>query len=277
MKAKLVNKLANIVYESFKDEPVLFSNWLTQNRTFLIDRLNSKISEDDFFEQFGDESTLYYQSLVKKLNSNIESRHPSHKIELTNEYDGIYICLSEFGKTIDIDFAGELYKRFKCVENFGTMDKGLFYERFCTLFLQDLGLKANQTPPSNDKGIDIVAKYEAAPPELLSKLVFNDSIYLLGQAKFLSGKADVPVLRRLVGDSIFIRFNPIEHIDIKHNAIHLIVFSHNGFTENAIEFSAANKIMRVDTNQMITIIAASKNGNTWSCYNHLQKETNQHF
>jgi len=143
-------------------------------------------------------------------------------------------------------------------------NKGVVFEDFCKLFLEDLGINCKSTARTNDKGIDILGSFNVKLSEEIGDLVFNEEIYLLIQTKYFNKKIDTPVIRKLVGDSLFIRFDELEYIEIRHNAFHLIVFSHQGFTEPAIKFAKKNKIKLFDSTNIAHIIS-EKPEKDWKC------------
>ena len=126
---------------------------------------------------------------------------------------------------------------------------------FAHFFLIDMGLNAKPTKYSNDKGIDIKASYKINLPEKLNEYFINDEIYVLAQAKFYNKPIDTPVIRKLVGDSLFIRFSDLEYIEIAHNAVHLIVFSHKGFTAPALAFAKKNKVIVMTSQKIIRLLS----------------------
>lgn len=258
MKNKEVRLLAKEIYRTFQSKECLLIDHFVGNSDLLSKSIGIITNTESFIESFAYEYSRDFETLIDLIKKEIESHRPSNRIEIRQEIDGIYISLSILGKEVNIDCEVEYYQLFKEMECLEKMKKGLLYEDFCTFFLEDIGLEAEKTKASNDKGIDIIAKYKTNLTEEKSALVFNDYVYLIGQAKFLSGKVDTPIIRRLVGDSLFIRFNQLEYIELAHNAIHLIVFSHNGFTDEATAFCTSNKIMRIETSQMITILASKK-------------------
>jgi hypothetical protein len=266
MKTQTIKKIAEIIYHSFNSDKTLLSDWIISNTiTLSIDGLSDEI----IYESFGDTSSNKYDDILKYLNSIIDRHKPSNRILLIDDY-GTYLCLSDLGKRIDISCESYFRNAFNCIEKKDRMEKGLIYEKFCTCFLSDLSLDAETTIASNDKGIDIIAKYKSKFPNPNSKLVFNEDIYLVGQSKFLSSKVDTSIIRKLVGDSLFIRFDQLEYLQLAHNAIHLIVFSHNGFTDEAISFCQRNKVMRIDTTQMISILSSFSNPETTKSYEYIK-------
>lgn len=213
-------------------------------------------------EKYCDINTSQFKRLINCIES-VNRENSFKKIEIIEEYDGFYV-----EKVSNDILVTEKYKEvcsiFDKIESLTMNSRGTYYEKFCKLFISDLGIDTEVTRASNDKGIDVLGKYKANFPKGLTQLVFSDEIYLLIQTKFYNKPIDTPVIRKLVGDSLFIRFDELEYINIRHNAFHLIVFSHKGFTEPAKDFAKRNKVMTFDSIQVAHIISEEPNNN-WKC------------
>lgn len=217
---------------------------------------------DDLVDKYSDTNTQYFKRLIQSI-IRINENNNFQKIILEERYDGYYIEQ----KLKDILVSKKYKDVIKFIESFDSpsvKNKGILYENFCRVFLNDLGINSKLTPVSNDKGIDILGSFNTNLPDEIGKLVFNEEIYLLVQTKYFKTKIDTPVIRKLVGDSLFIRFDELEYAEIKHNAFHLIVFSHNGFTQPAIKFGKKNKIKLFDSVKIAHIIAEKPN-KIWNC------------
>lgn len=211
-------------------------------------------------EKYCDQNTVFFKRLIKQIRI-INIDNSFKKIELFEDLDGYYVVKTNENEFITSKYE-EAVKIIKQIEK--SKNKGRLYEKFCKLFLSDLGINTTVTKASNDKGIDIIGSYKVDFPDFITKLVFNEDIYLLIQTKFYNKPIDTPVIRKLVGDSLFIRFDELDYADIRHNAFHLIVFSHNGYTEPARTFASKNKIMIFDSTQLAHIISENPN-KSWKC------------
>jgi len=270
IKRKYIRQIALVIHRKFYEPTnILLTDWIINNLKSLEDELNYELSEDDIFDNFSDENSKFFSQLVRELEIHRGSQKLIYRINLLREFDGYYINLNSFGKETDICLSDEMRNHISKIENKKNMEKGLFYEEFCSKFLNDLGLESEVTIASGDKGIDIKAKYQTKLEKELSHLIFDDHIYLLAQAKFFNTKVDTPVLSKLLGDSILLRFDEFDYLDIAHNAFHLLVFSHKGFTTPALEYAKKKKIMTMDSEQIISIIASDKNPKDWSSYKYL--------
>lgn len=212
-----------------------------------------------YFESLADIHSKEFIRIVSELNQIINENIDCPIIALNEEVDGYYI------KRIINDNLKLYDKVIKKIESFDKLkNKGPRFEKFCIDFLNDIGIESNSTKVSNDKGIDIQGKYKTKLEGVLGNFIKYDFVYILAQAKYFNNKIDTPVIRKLVGDSIFIRFDDLEYIEIKHNALHLIVFSRRGFTNPAIEFATKNKIELFDS-QRIAHLISNNPTKGWKC------------
>lgn len=220
-----------------------------------------QIDRDLLLDELADSSTNAFEKLVKIVQSTIEENKNFNKIQLFKEVDGIYIQKQHKNIKVDTKY-DEVIQVINDFEN--EKNKGIIYEKFCQAFLEDLGIKCSSTKASGDKGIDIQGSYLVNFKDDIANLVFNEEIYLLVQSKYFAGPIDTPVIRKLVGDSLFIRFDELEYLTIRHNAVHLIVFSHNGFTQPAKDFAKKNKVKIFDSRHVAHIIS-EKPDKRWKC------------
>jgi len=271
IKISQIRLIATTITRKFNEQnSILLSNWIAANLNTIELEEDCVLSEDEIFDNFADEDNDNFNKLIKEINKSIESQHLINRLELILEDDGYNLRLNSLGQNTNISIADRIREYIAIIEKQDKMRKGLFYENFCSYFLIDLGLDSEVTKASGDKGIDIKAKYSTKLSSELSHLVFNDSIYLLAQAKFFMKKIDTPVLRKLLGDSILLRFDEFDYVEIAHNAFHLLVFSHKGFTEPALEFASDKKIMTMDSEQIVSMISSSNNPKEWISYRYLK-------
>lgn len=227
----------------------------------IIENYDFEIVED-LTDKYADTGTKYFRQLIASINET-NKNNDFIKIILDEGYDGYYIEQKHQDDLISKKYAEAI----GVIDEIGSpkrKNKGVLYEKFCKIFLNDLGINADLTKGSNDKGIDIIGSFNANLPDEVGKIVFNDDIYLLIQTKYYNKKIDTPVIRKLVGDSLFIRFDELEYSQIKHNAFHLIVFSHYGFTLPAVKFAEKNKIKLFDSTKIAHIIS-EKPQKKWKC------------
>lgn len=268
MKIEKIRAIANSIMNYCEKSSIMLADYIIN----YINANDYELSEEELIESLGDEKSNDFMKLVRELEKQIDKATNTSRINLIEDFEGYHIKTTDFGAQTKVIVTKKIWDAFDSISGLNKTQRGSIYEEFCSKFLNDIGLEAKVTPQSNDKGIDIFAKYDANLKGELASLVFNDSVYLLGQAKFFKKSIDTPVIRKLVGDTFFLRFDKLEYVDIAHNAIHLVVFSHSGYTQGAIDFAKSNKIMLLDSMKIVNIVAASKNPNNWSCYKYLLQQ-----
>jgi HJR/Mrr/RecB family endonuclease len=258
MTIKLIKKIVN---------NIISVHWLGKVKVddLIVSKLNEicdkTIDSDEVLKELGDPNSKSFEKFIKAFKIIIAQNHVFSTVIIYDELDGIYIEKKHNDKNIDLKYK-EVINFINDIEK--TYNKGINYEKFCKFFLEDLGIKCETTNVSGDKGIDILGSYFANIDDDVANLVFYEHIYMLVQTKYFSSQIDTPVIRKLVGDSIFIRFDELDYLTIKHNAVHLIVFSHNGFTQPARDFADKNKVKTFDSTDIAHIIAA-KPYKDWKC------------
>lgn len=260
MKIQIIKRLVNNVIGVYWIGKVKIDDLIISK---LKEICEGTIDEDEVLKELGDPNTKTFEKFVKYFKTIIAQNRNFSTVEISDEIDGTYIQKKHDDINVDLKFK-EVIDFINDIEN--TTNKGVNYEKFCKSFLEDLGIICETTNVSGDKGIDIVGNYFANIDDDIANLVFYEHIYMLIQTKYFATQIDTPVIRKLVGDSIFIRFDELDYLTIKHNAVHLIVFSHNGFTQPAKEFADKNKVKTFDSTDIAHIIAAKPYKN-WKCLN----------
>lgn len=271
MRIRDIRRISEFISLFCEEDDIELTDWLTDNLDSAYSFLNETVAIDILFDELCDFKTKDFSKLVSELENEIEKSSPINRIVIEKQSFGVIVKQNEFGKDVKRELLQSIYNKFETIENLDKMQKGLFYEQFCSYFLEDIGLESEVTRASNDKGIDIFAKYKTKLNAGWGHLVFNDYVYLLGQAKFYNNVIDTPVIRKLVGDALLLRFDQLEYIDVAHNAIHLIVFSHKGFNSSAMSFAERNKVMLMDTKQMISILATHEEPESSSALSYLDE------
>jgi hypothetical protein len=253
-----VNDIVNLII-SYNWSGSIFIDEIILDMSYVL--ISDAEIREKVIEDYADVKSKAFQKLIKHIESVNQSNIEFQKIILEERIDGYYI-----EKQKENPLHSEKYNEvITLINRFDKQqNKGVVYEEFCKLFLEDLGISCELTAKTNDKGIDILGRFKVKLSEELGDLVFNEEIYLLIQTKYFNKKIDTPVIRKLVGDSLFIRFDELEYIEIRHNAFHLIVFSHLGFTEPATNFARKNKIKLFDSTNIAHIIS-EKPEKDWRC------------
>lgn len=258
MTTAVIKSIINIIISTSWDGKIRIDDLIVE-KIYYSDRLT--IDKDLLLDELGDCNTVSFEKLIKTLQTILIVNENFNKIELFEELDGFYIQKKHTNSNVDDKFS-QVINFINSIES--NNNKGVAYELFCKAFLEDLGIKCMSTKSSGDKGIDILGSYHSDLKDNVANLVFNEKIYLLVQTKYFASSIDTPVIRKLVGDSLFIRFDELEYLNIKHNAVHLIVFSHNGFTSPALEFAKRNKVKTFDSTHIAHIISEEPE-KLWNC------------
>ncbi len=232
----------------------------------LIDELNGILTQEMIYDNIIDFKSKDQYLIIKQIKNWLDSHPQKMNFELLYEPPFHYITPTTYSKNIQSGYKNKCLQKFEKLSSLlSKKEKGEFYENFCTLFLEDMGLIAEKTRSSGDKGIDILAYYSINLPNKLSNFFLDKNIYLLAQAKFYSIPVDTPTIRKLVGDSLFIRFDKLDYLPIAHNAIHLSVFSHSGYTKNATKFAQENKVLLFTTIDIIDFVCNENDPDALKC------------
>ncbi|WP_369765399.1 restriction endonuclease [Flavobacterium sp. WC2429] len=258
MTIKVIKSIVDIIISVSWEGKKRIDNLIVE---YVINSSELKIDKDILIDELGDPNTVSYLKLIKTIEATIFQNINFTKVQLFEEIDGFYLQKKHCNLAIDEKY-NEVVKFINKIEH--EPNKGIAYENFCKTFLEDLGIVCEVTKASGDKGIDVLGSYLVDFKDEIANLVFNERIYLLVQTKYFGTSIDTPVIRKLVGDSLFIRFDELDYLTIKHNAVHLIVFSHNGFTQPAIEFAKKNKVKLFDSMQIAHIISELPE-KSWRC------------
>lgn len=259
-KKREIRKLTDYIIENFKYDKIKLENYLLDNLQQWISIL-PHYSEEEIFDRISDDGL----DKIFKTGKEYLKKFTLPKINFKDEY-GVYIIkTTKFGEKVDMSNKKILLKKINEIKKLS--NKGDYYEEFCSLFLEDFGFDA-ATTEHQDNGIDIIAmiknKFQEKP---INEILKDKNIYLLGQAKYLNKPVDIPVIRSLIGDSIFYSFSPNtislsgktnEEIKINNSPNYLCVFSHNGFTSSAKRFAKKHGVVLFTSNQLIDIICSYK-------------------
>lgn len=264
MNKKLLQLAANFVYDEYDGNGILLNDFIAEK----VEKITLLLQKTDewVFESLVEPSSKYFESLTEMLEKIISDKNHMTHLICNHNFDGFYIELTELGKSFRSPLKHDLINTFEQVlKRENKKEKGVIFENFCIAFFKDLGMEPEKTASSNDKGIDIVASYKTNINNVFSKYIFRENIYLLGQCKMYKEKIDTPVIRKLVGDSLFIRFSDLEYYKIKHNAVHLLVISYSGFTEPALRFAEKNMVQTLDFGQLCTLVLNHSSGDDLIC------------
>ncbi|MCK5015488.1 MAG: restriction endonuclease [Candidatus Peribacteraceae bacterium] len=225
-----------------------------------------EIDDDDFLDYCIDNKDIFYQDIEHIIDEETHLTEIESRIEIKEEIGLYFIKSTTFGLEINND---ELMRYMAILESFhglSTVEKGTRYERFTGKYLEDIGIKSTVTEQSNDKGIDVAGYHslKLESPEI-SKLFKRSEILFLVQSKFTTEVTYEPVLRHLIGDSIFIQQESKEYeiedkfLRINYGPTQLIVVSHKGFSQGALQFGKIKGIVCLNSKQIISILTRCEN------------------
>lgn len=258
-------KVLAFIQENFRfDEEIELSEFINDNIETILENCDIKEDKTDIFiDDFCYNSSSKFEELAEELYSNNTDEFSRINIQLRDGF--YYISLSDYARNSDCKLVDKYIAKLDTLCISEKQDKGIKYEKFCQKWLQEYCDEVNLTPKSNDKGIDIVGK-------ICAKTTFDElkrvQIQLLVQVKLYKNKVDVPIMRHLIGDSIFLSFAKSECSLFRPTV--LSVISHNGFSKKAISFAKEHHIFLVDSRKMINVLEKKGHLKEFECINYLE-------
>jgi len=270
LKLGIKRKVSKYIMNHFNEDKKEISQYLFENRNSLVENLKLDIEPDDIIFTIADSNNPDFQEFIKVLMEEIKKADGRSKINLITNHLTYYLEKSTLGISINNGLKYVLEEKLLEIKRFNS--SYTIYEEFCALFLQDFMFSnVKITKASNDLGIDITGEYdlEVEANNQLIDYLLPKKIYLLSQVKFYDSLVDTSYIRKLIGDSLFIRFDQNKYFSIKHNPLYLIFFSHSGFTEEAKKFAEENKICIIDSKFMLDLICSRTNSTELKSLNFL--------
>lgn len=246
-----------------------FEDFIAKNAQEIASELPSSVTIDIIYDDLIDLKSKDQALFVKQLDIHLNSYPHRKRFDLIYEAPFHYVTPTIYSSHVQAGYKVKGLQQLDSLTDLSRAEKGEFYEKFCTLFLEDMGLTAQKTKSSGDKGIDIIAFYPINLPNRIVNFFLDENIYLLAQAKFYSAPVDTPTIRKLVGDSLFVRFDRLEYLPIAHNAFHLSVFSHSGYTKLAKEFAKNNKVLLFTSEDIIDFVCNEQEPDELECTKYL--------
>jgi hypothetical protein len=257
-------KVLSFMQENFKeDEERELSDFINENIDGLLEYCDIKEdNRDRFIDDFCYNVSSKFEDFAKELIEYNTEEFSRVNIRFRNGF--YYISLSDYANNSDCALVNEYVSKLDdlCVSE--RKDKGLLYEKFCQKWMQEYCEEVNLTPKSNDKGIDLVGKITA---NTSFDKIKNIEIQVLVQVKLNKNKSDTPVIRHLIGDSIFLSFAKDTCSIFKPTL--LCVISHRGFSKGAISFANENHIFLLDSKKMIRVLEKKGHLKNFECIKYL--------
>ncbi len=257
-------KLLVFIQEKFQiDDEKELSEFINENIEDIFECCGIKEdNRDSFIDDFCYNSSFKLEELAKELSENNIEEFSRINIKFRSGF--YYISLSDYARNSDcklVDKYVDILDKL-CVSE--RQDKGLKYEQFCQKWLREYCDEVKLTPKSNDKGIDIIGMIAA---ETSFDELKNIQVQVLVQVKLYKNRVDVPVMRHLLGDSIFLSFSKGECSIFKPTLF--CVISHCGFSKMAIDFANDNHIYLLDSKKMIKLLEKKGQLKEFECIKYL--------
>lgn len=260
-----IKKLCNYIAEYYSDKNQILEDYFSDFSGEIICKSGVSITSDEFIETLCDSTSKEFLKLVEQLNNLIEEQGESSKVALEYSPPYYYIQNTEFGKNAHNGKYGELLKKLDFIFNQIT-DNGMFYQKFCCMFLNDLGIKSFETPQSGDNGIDIISEVTINFENEILNHFIQKTMLLLVQVKFHQAEIDSSIIRHIIGDSLFYKFSKS---NIMSKPIQLAVISHKGFTLKARQLAGNHGIILIDSKKMIDLLLNNESPQQLSSINYL--------
>lgn len=250
-----INHISSYIFDNFNSERMKLIEYLSSCIDEISDVRNANLSTEEIDDLCSVESHSFIQ-LAKKLQLLSDEKKYKSNINITHSID-YYIEVTSFGAK---RLANEriLYLNIlKKISSLHNHEKGGIFEKFCSLFLEDIGVECKVTSLTGDEGIDILGIINISLNNPFFKFVFDGKIYLLAQVKCYdeNKKVDTPVIRHLIGDSSFYKYNEYnDKYAIRNKPLYLMIFSYSGFTKSAKKFAEANDVIALNGNELVDII-----------------------
>lgn len=258
-------KIIKYINDNFNQKPTCLDKYILDNSEEILYTLNNEYDEE-LICVLGDSNNKEYYKFIKLFDIELKKNN-NLKIEIYYEPPFYYIRNTPYGDIVSIDKRKILYDKFKYV--FSRESKGMDYEQFCRIFLQDLGVEAIK--PKNDNGIDIIGKVKINyNNEFLRACKFNDYINILAQVKCHKKEICTTVLKDLVANSQMAKYKGYNNIGYRPTL--LVVFSYSGFNKEAVKFAEKHEIYLVDNDMILDLL--SGNNKEFKCIKYIQKLIN---
>ncbi|MGC2878319.1 restriction endonuclease [Bacillus subtilis] len=259
-------KIINYINNSFNESDINLSEYLCTNSEIIISTLDLPFELDHFYYSIGDTNSNEYSQFVDLMKKEINKNYPKSKIVLIHEYGEDILSQSNYGRNIDIGIKKSISKMLTDLKNYS--NSSVLYEKFCGEFFKDCGFeKVVVTKSSNDFGVDLIAQLKISN----KKLILPNKINILAQVKYYDSQIDTSYLRKLIGDSLFIKFDSNIYTNIAHEPLCLYMIGHLGFTTDAKLFANTNGIQLLDSQTICEYISSLEKPETSLSFQFLRK------
>lgn len=249
-------KIINFIHDNFNEADITLADYLCNNSSYIIKCLDLPYDSDIFYYTIGDVNSNDYKNFVELFFKELNKFSATAKVVIKDDFGDYILANSAYGKNINIGIKNSLMNDLNSLKNFPNAP--ILYESFCGEFFKDIGFKEVEvTRSSNDFGIDIVATLLLNHSNYLSP----PKVIIIAQVKYYESQLDTSFIRKLIGDSLFIKFDSNTYSYISHDPLCLYLIGHNGFTKDAKLFAAKNGIQLLDSQSMCDFISTLDNPN----------------
>lgn len=244
------SKIARYIFESYHGERILFEDFLAANASEILINSGVTLSLDSFIDNLCDSSSHHFTNLVDALLEQILEKGPTSKIEIVYIVPFYYISSTLFGINSINGNHSDIAKKLTQILDLDT-NNGVFFQKFCCNFLNDIGVDSLETKHSGDEGIDLFGHIKVNYDNPSIGYLFPNAVNLLAQVKFHKSEIDVSVIRNIIGDSLLYKFS---RGNLMSKPIQLMIISHKGFTKNAKDFAKTHGVCLIDSMRILDIL-----------------------
>lgn len=263
MKRNEYRKLVKFIIGNFSNsEQQPLDEYLIYLLPLIVENESINITEDEYIHDLCGGNIKNYETFIRMLEHAISAEHGLCKVILRYDPPVYYLQQTEFGEKVLTSVRDRYVNKLKNVLRIDyklKFDKGEFFEIFCSYFLKDLGIENWVTRRSKDEGIDIIGRISGTANELRD-LVLKNERFLLVQVKYHASSIDWSVIRHLIGDSYFYRFEPFfidkQRLIIGAAPVSLLVIAFSGLSERAEQLARKYNVETLDGNKVVDVLCS---------------------
>lgn len=262
MKRNEYRKVLKFIIDNFSNVKQPLDEYLVQIMPVIVENKSINLTEDEYIRDLCGGNIETYETFIKMLEKGIKVEKGLSKVNLRFDCPIYYLQQTEFGEKVISStkdkYIGKLMDVLKVDSNL-YLNKGEFYENFCSYFLEDVGIKNWVTSRSKDEGVDIIGKIGRNSASL-KDLILKSEQYLLVQVKYHASKVDWSVIRHLIGDGNLYKHEPFiidkqEHF-IGAAPVSLLVISFSGFSERAKQLANKFNVEILDGYNLVDVLCS---------------------
>lgn len=269
IKIKTQKSIINYIINNFNCPILRIDQYLMNFAEDITKNLKLEIDADDIVYELGDIHNISSNHFIKLLQKEIKNRETRSRIICEYRTPFYYIKLSEYGEIINPDIRIKIESKlsiFKSIYN-----KGYKFQKFCALFLSDIGIHSIISKNTNDNGIDIIGKDKMKSHNYFQKYFYSiKDQFVLSQVKCHQRKINATVIESLIKDSFKLRFKEDEKFFIGSNPAILIVFSYAGFNQCAITYAKKYGVCLISSDDIIDLLCCIKNSENLKCIKYIE-------